>query len=63
MHQDQSSNDAPPKRRTALLPALIFLACGLYFGGRFWESGEHIFGLLAGINAVGLFITLAGHRR
>ena len=59
---DASPENATPRRRPALLPLAIFAACLCYFGWRFWESGEHIYGLLALINAVGL-LTILFHRR
>jgi hypothetical protein len=50
--------DRPPPRRPPLLPVVIFAVCLCYFGWRFWESGEHIYALLAGINAAGLLLFL-----
>jgi hypothetical protein len=51
---DESNENTPPRRRPALLPLAIFAGCFCYFGWRFWESGDHIYGLLALINALGL---------
>jgi hypothetical protein len=60
---DVSHQTARPPRRPALLPLAIFAACFCYFGWRFWKSGEHIYGLLALINALGLLMTLFWRRR
>jgi hypothetical protein len=45
-----------------LLPLAIFAGCLSYFGWRYWESGEHVYALLALVNAVGL-ATLLFRRR
>jgi len=65
MHSpDQSSAEPGIKgKRLSLLPVLIFVVCTLYFGWRYWESREHIYGLLAGINAFGLLMALGFLRR
>ena len=53
----------PPSSRPPLLPLAIFAACLAYFGWRYWDSGEHIYGLLALINALGLLTMTVGRRR
>jgi hypothetical protein len=59
-HDDSTEN--APRRPPALLPLAIFTGCLCYFGWQFWESGEHIYGLLALINAVGLATILLRRR-
>ncbi|MEX2140568.1 MAG: hypothetical protein WD894_14995 [Pirellulales bacterium] len=60
---DVSHQHAPSPRRPPILPLAIFAACCCYFGWRFWESGEHIYGLLALINAFGLATIVLWRRR
>jgi hypothetical protein len=45
------------------LPLAIFAVCLAYFGWRYWDSGDHIYGLLALLNALGLLTMALGRRR
>jgi hypothetical protein len=63
MEPTASDNQAASPRRPPLLPLAIFAGCLCYFGWRFWESGEDIYGLLALINALGLAMILLRRRR
>ncbi len=63
MEPDETPQHSSPSPGLALLPLAIFAVCLAYFGWRYWDSGDHIYGLLALLNALGLLTMALGRRR